>query len=698
MSQNVSTYPFGGGLDTNSAALAVPPSYLIGAMNYEPLAEGYARVQGHERFDGQTAPSKAKFTTLPFAAGSSPIAQGDTVTGVTSGATGIVITAPLGFAGGWDAGTAAATLLLGKTTGTFQSGEPLSVGGVNRAVADGPPLANAAETEALRREYDILAREWQRTRIGRVPGEGPVRGVAVHDGEVFAWRDRTGGDFLEVYRATGNGWQALAGVYRMTIVQGSIFPPLGATITGSVSGATASIINFVERPGSDFSLGTGRGFIDVVNLSGTFVEETIVIDGASAFKGREPSIQRTSAGGRVRTISHNFYGASDRYRLYGATGSGRAFELLPEGVAPIITGMVPDFPQRIFEIGNHLGLTFPGGSIQFSGIGDPHTYEVLLGAGEIGFGTDITDVVQANETAVAIFGESKIAVLQGNDAENFVLDTLTEEAGAEPDTAQRISRTMYLDRRGLRSLDATQAFGNFKTGTLSGQFERYFRVKRKAGAEPIGSYVCKAKSQYRLMWDDGTGLTVYMGDKKPSALPFSVGDMRPFCFGGGEVEDGEALFAGGEDGYVYRLDSGDSFDGEKIKAFAITPFNHFGNPQMDNRFHKVTLELEAPAIARIGITVQFDYGDGYQPVAGDQNFTVMGGPSDFLIAGGGGLWGSAIWDQMYWSAPVESRAEAYVEGIGRNASFIFATEAALDEPSHTLQAYLVHTTPRKMRR
>ena len=343
-------------------------------------------------------------------------------------------------------------------------------------------------------------------------------------------------------------------------------------------------------------------------------------------------------GGRYATIKHNFYGAADRACVYGAYGEGQGFEFDGTVVVPIETGMADDKPTRVFEIAQHLGLTFNGGSVQFSSIGEPLEWDVVTGAGEIGLGTEVTDVLQANESAVVLFGQQKIATLSGRDATSFQLEELTEEAGADPWTAQRIGETVYLDRRGLRSLRATQAFGNFKTGTLSEIIEPYFRAKRQTAA-PVASLVVRAKSQYRLFWDDATGLTVYFGKKAPASMPFELNGMQPYCTHTCEMPDGtEGVFVGAEDGFVYRLDSGASFDGAGVRAFIMSPFNPLGSPMVNKRVHKLTLELQAEPTTRLGITAQFDYGDGKQPVSGRQAFMVSGagGGNDFLVSGGGG--------------------------------------------------------------
>ena len=57
MSQLTPYFPLGGGLDLITPAIAKAPGVVIGAVNYEPVASGYSRVEGFERHSGRTAPS-----------------------------------------------------------------------------------------------------------------------------------------------------------------------------------------------------------------------------------------------------------------------------------------------------------------------------------------------------------------------------------------------------------------------------------------------------------------------------------------------------------------------------------------------------------------------------------------------------------------------------------------------------------------
>tara|TARA_R110000782_G_scaffold5485_2_gene18960 strand:+ start:4184 stop:6226 length:2043 start_codon:yes stop_codon:yes gene_type:complete len=73
---------------------------------------------------------------LSFNTGAALIADGNTVTGATSGATGVVARVVL-ESGTWGAGTAAGRLILSSSTGVFSSGENLTVAASVKAQAGG---------------------------------------------------------------------------------------------------------------------------------------------------------------------------------------------------------------------------------------------------------------------------------------------------------------------------------------------------------------------------------------------------------------------------------------------------------------------------------------------------------------------------------------------------------------------------------
>lgn len=689
MTQVPHSFALKGGLDLVSPALAVPASFLVSGLNYEPLAEGYGRVQGYERYNGKPAPSDAQFWLLKFTSGSVPIQTGDLITGTASSGAGYVLIAPVDETGDWGAGTRAGTLVLTQVSGTFTDGDEIRVGGVIHALTDGSANADDAPTEDLRQTYLQEAQSFYRALIQKVPGDGPVRGVAIYNGNTYAWRDTAPlSAFCNMYRASASGWNLVALNKRVNFTAGLVEINEGDVIDGVTSGGSATVERVVRRSGS---WGTdAAGYLILSNIAALGGAEDVEVGGIATATIGVITQQTIPSGGKFHTINHNFYGAADRYRMYGCNGRGNGFEFDGSVFAQIETGMVVDTPTRVFEINNHLGFTFPGGSIQFSSITAPLEWEVITGAGEIGLGTEINDVVQAAQTAVAFFGAQKVAILEGTDSSTFLLRELTEEAGGDAWTAQKVGRIIYHDARGLRDLAATQTTGGFKAGTISELIDPYLRTKRAAGVVPVASHVCRSKSQYRLYWSDASGLTVYMGGKKPEAIPFTMGEVQAFSCCVGELANGEAMMVGAEDGFVYRVDSGTSFDGAGIKGFCMTPFNHLGSITLEKRLHKVTIEMQSAPSTRIGVTVMFDYADGYQPNAAS-------GP-DFLISGGGGIWDVSFWNQFYWSAPYSGKAEAFVDGAGVNMSTIIAADSMPTEAPHILQSYTLLASPRRFRR
>ena len=85
-------FPFGGGLDLVTPPISLKPGVArSGAVNFEcGVNGGYALIEGYERFSGKARPSDATYSILPCTV-SGAWSTGDTITGVTSAATGVII-------------------------------------------------------------------------------------------------------------------------------------------------------------------------------------------------------------------------------------------------------------------------------------------------------------------------------------------------------------------------------------------------------------------------------------------------------------------------------------------------------------------------------------------------------------------------------------------------------------------------------
>jgi hypothetical protein len=144
-----STYfPFEGGVNMVDPSLSLQPGELVAADNFEIDIRGrYRRIDGYERFDGQTLPSQITFYRIPFTVGTARDSVfdsafssafdmqvpsiGDLVKGETSGAIGSVLNVSLEDITGDDAaGTfptsdAEGYVYFTVVSGTLQDGETM---------------------------------------------------------------------------------------------------------------------------------------------------------------------------------------------------------------------------------------------------------------------------------------------------------------------------------------------------------------------------------------------------------------------------------------------------------------------------------------------------------------------------------------------------------------------------------------------
>lgn len=130
--------PFVHGIDEVSGLTMPRKGSLIGAQNYEIVfgQQGYRRINGYERFDGQTSPTDATYWRVPFYDGEAEIAAGDVVTG--PGGSFLVLRVIVS-AGAWGDGDAEGWLIVTALTGDAEQDDQLQVSASNVALAGFKP-------------------------------------------------------------------------------------------------------------------------------------------------------------------------------------------------------------------------------------------------------------------------------------------------------------------------------------------------------------------------------------------------------------------------------------------------------------------------------------------------------------------------------------------------------------------------------
>ena len=689
MTQRTAYFPLRGGLDLVTPAIALPAGRMIGGSNYVPVDTGYQRIGGYERFDGRPTPSAASYWVLNFDAGTAGVLETETVTGGTSGATGIALIDAVLESGTYAGNDADGYLVLTAVSGTFQTNEALTSAS-GSATSDGTATEKGASNDTDDDTWLQDAIETARGNIAAAAGSGNALGVWSYNGTKYTFRNNAGGTAAVMFKATTAGWVAQDLGETLDFTSGGTYVIAEEdSIEGETGGATATVKRVIIDSGA-FADGDAAGRLIIYSQVGAFQAETIKV-GANlnvASIAADSNENTLAASGRFEFVNHNFGGHAGSEKMYGCDGVSKAFEWDGSVFVPIITGMTADTPIHIAAHTNHLFLAFSGGSLQHSGTGTPYFWSVITGASELGLGEEITALVAGYAQTLVVFGRNKVKSLYGHDVTDWVLQDISNDSGGVEWTVQIIGDPIYLDDIGLRSLKTTQAFGDFRLGTLSALVEPVFRAKRAAGVTAVASIRVRSKDQYRLFFSDNTGVVLYLGRKQPELGIFEYDDAIECVCSSEDSSGDEEIFFGSDDGFVYQIDSGDSFDAAAVTSFARLPFAHIGAPTQNKRYHKVTLELDAEPGTTLSLIAEFSYGDATQPAAPEQEFDVQGG---------GGFWDEDNWDSFYWDAAEEGTAEAYIGGIGKNVSIAVRSTETYSTP-HTLHGLTIHFSDRGLAR
>lgn len=681
-------FPFVGGEILTDPALSQPPGSLLYGKNYEVYPEGgYRRIDGYERFDGRTKPSESIYWILEFQTGTVAAVDTNVITGATSGATAELIADAVVESGTYGGSDAVGYMAVALLTGSFQVGENIQVSASTVAVVKTVENALGATTDALDTTYSQASIERARSKIGTVTGSGAIRGVWSYSGNIYAFRDNVGATECNMYKESASGWTAVDLGQYIKYNNGTAAVAEGVTLTGVTSGATGVVRRVTITTGTVGS-SDATGVFVLTGVTGTFVSGENLQVSASTVAVSTSALVTISLvpGGRYEFVNYNFGGSTSTYRMYWVDGFNTCFEWDGTYAVPIFTGMTIDTPRHIAAHKKHLFLAFQKGSLQHSSIGDAYGWSVVTGAAEIGTGGEITGLqVQAGD-AMAVFNRNRIYILYGTSSADWNLKTFSNDSGGGEYTIQNLTETMFLDDRGITTLSAVNAYGDFAMNSISKKIRPIISDKKGLS---ISSVRVRAKGQYRLFFNDGTGIyATFSGNKIAGFIRVDLGKVVYTVCSAEDSFGDEILFFGSDDGYVYQMDKGTSFDGSSIEAMLRLSYYHFDTPTRDKRFRKVQFEMTADSSVSVQFSPDYSYSDPDVPEARTRTLS---------IDGSGGYWNIDNWDTFNWTGQIISTSEENLDGIGTNMGMLILSEATYEQP-HILQGVTVHYSPRRIRR
>lgn len=565
-------FEFRGGLISNLSPLQhgiqAPGSARI-LRNFEPSIEGgYRRILGYIKYDSNT---------VPWAG--SPVVQGSGQTGTTLVLAG-VSTPPL-------AGT---TIVVGGNTYTISTGG-VSYDANNRILTltlTSPllssPANNAPVTFANR--TDIVS-----------------TGISAWDDTVIVARG------ADLYKTTGTGFTIInVPAYGTVLVNG-----------GSQTGTTLVVDGLTSAPQQ----------YDTFTIAG--VEKTYIITSAVSVTGGAatfsiyPALASSPADNAAITFTSTAFPASakTRFSKYKINNTDKIVAV--NGVSyPIIYDKVS--AQKVVSSVDLLGVEHvawfknclffaKNETLVFTSPFSDTDTSAATGAGVINVGGKITALKVFREQLI-IFCEQSIKRIVGNTAADYQLQPITENLGcAASDTVQEVGGDlMFLGPDGLRFLSATDRIGDFNLAVASKPIQKEL-VDLLDAFSSFTSVIIKNKSQYRLF---GYSTSITQTSSKgilgtqldQEGINWAeLSGIKCYAADSDFYQQEELIVFVNADGYVYKMEQGNTFDGVAIVSAFATPFVPLNDPRIRKTLYKLHLYIQPIGTTNITANVKLDLDD-----------------------------------------------------------------------------------------
>jgi len=603
------SYPieFTGGLVTNLSRLQQGikmPGSARELVNFEPsIKGGYRRINGYSKYSPNPVPSHG-----------SPLVQGSGQTGTT-----------LLLANTFTELTDGDTFTIDGVTGTYT----IDVAGVTfdstynqntitfTPALDSSPADKAAVTignldsniEGLHYFYESLT------------GTGGV--LALRQGVLWY--------------STGSVWTEVNAPY-----YGPVLVAGGSQTGVTVALDTFSSDTYVPQPGDTFKIAG-------IELVYTVLAIPTVASGASTLS-IYPALDSSPADNAVVTFLGKSSTGGTKARFVDFVFDSTEKTVMVDGVNYPIAGNTTVGTTRlnstidligastVDSFSNHLFFGV-GNKIVFSAPFDETDYRIANGAGTILVQGRITGLQNFRDKLI-VFTDNKIYQITGSSVTDFKLDEIVGELGcSEPDSIQEVGGDLlFLGPDGLRFVGATARIGDFNLSLASAPIQDNLNTFRTDYAS-LCSVTIRDKSQYRIFGFNsgqvGAEAVGYLGTQfvGQAQSMFQWGKTEGFKVyraSSALTINNEIIVFSGETGYVYLMESGNTFDDVSIPAKFYTPYMPINDPRIRKTLYKSTTyyDPEGTIEGTLSFTYDFNAPSKIQP-----DFQELSGGGTFAIYG-----------------------------------------------------------------
>jgi len=344
---------------------------------------------------------------------------------------------------------------------------------------------------------------------------------------------------------------------------------------------------------------------------------------------------------------------------------------------------------------NHVFFAGMSGTPQemvFSSPFDEDDFSAANGAGSIRVDSTIKKLKVFRER-LFVFCEDQIYMIQGASQADFALQPVTRSIGClDGYSVQEIGGDLiYLAPDGLRTIAGTERIADVELGTVSKQVQQ--RIE-DIGLERVSSLVIREKSQYRLFFPEDAqtetaskGLIGVIKAGIEGGVGWEYADLKgikPACCASGFVSGTETVIHGGYDGYVYKQESGDDFDGTSIQAIYDSPAHFMGDAGIRKNMQRIVWNYDNEGVVDSTFRIRYDF---------NSSETAQPTPYDLVTAGSAAIYGltASTYGTAVYGSSGTPLVRQTVEGGGFTVGVRVDDVAGL--APFSLKAYQLEFTP-----
>lgn len=474
------------------------------------------------------------------------------------------------------------------------------------------------------------------TIAGTGLAEGPITGVSIAGtGVTFA------GTITRGMIVTGTGISGTVTV--KTVTSQNII-----ILDTAVSVADNVVLSFITNIKAGMFV-TGTGISGLVKVASLTNQNSIVLDSAQSISNNtvltfgtfhSTQVDKTLYfHGTGTTWSHIGTSSStntlkNRYASFNFTQEdktifvdSKSFPVIFNASGSTITALTSSNSsdvqgaENVVVFKNHAFYS-KGSKIFFTAPNTVDDFATGNGAGTINVGFDVTGMIGFREQLI-IFTTDTIKKLVGNTSSDFKLEPITDRIGCiNPDSIQEFGGDIaYLSPDGIRLLSATDRIGDLALDVAS---DNIYKDANEfiSQTDVFCSVLVRGKSQYRLFAyipsvqaGSASGLiaTKFVAQggsgiawSTTKGLKVNVADST---YSGAQ----ETIMFANDDGFCYRMDSGNSFDGGPIESIYESPFMPITDPQIRKTMYKLTLYAQPTGTMNVNINFKIDFDAGNDP-------------------------------------------------------------------------------------